>query len=293
MKIVILLLYSRVWLGENADFHGFHEFFDTLIEGVWTSGMLVYILPFLETAAFPPGILILLAVAALLCFAFRRRNTALWIAVGDVVLLYLLSIVPVANLLVEPLEQWYPPFSPSAAAGLHPGYVVVLGGGLVPRSPEAGGAPTLAPESLKRLVYGVEIARSEKLPIIVSGGIVPSAPASEPEAAVAAATIRQMGIPVPRVLQEDASRNTWENALYVERDYHPKLVILVTSAFHMPRSIIAFRRHGIRVIPAPTDYLSRRGRFVIYDLLPEAGSLQVSAVAIKEYVGILDYLLRR
>jgi len=57
----------------------------------------------------------------------------------------------------------------------------------------------------------------------------------------------------------------------------------------MPRSVIAFERNGIAVIPAPTDYLSDREGYTVYSFLPTAGSLKVSAAALKEYLGYLYY----
>jgi len=248
-----------------------------------------YVFPILESIFLPPGLFLLLIVASLLLFLLRLRKSAYVVGLAGTVLLYLCSIQPFADLLITPLENDYPPFRPGQGTGAQ--YVVVLGGGIVPASPEADGRGTLAPESLKRLIYGARIAEQTGLPLIVSGGIVPSYPASESEAAIAKRTVTALGLPEQRILVEGKSRNTWENAVQVARRFHPQRAILVTSAYHMPRSVIAFNRNHINVIPAPTDYLSDRAGYTFYSFLPGASPLRVSAIALKEYLGYLYYRL--
>jgi len=253
----------------------------------------LYVVPVLEALLLPPGLILVIGVIAV-AFAFNRRlKLAAWLAIGDLSLLYLLSTVPVSNLLIEPLENRFPPLAVARLAAEKPDYVIVLGGGIIPRSPEEGNRGSMAPEALKRLVYAGELARRLDLPLITTGGIVPSSPALEPEAAVAARTLSAIIADPPKILLEDRSRNTWENAANVERRYHPKLAVLVTSAYHMPRSAIAFRRNHVPILAAPTDYLSTRTPFSFFQLLPGASSLRISSIALKEYLGILDYDVRR
>lgn len=252
-----------------------------------------WVFPIFESIFLPPGVLLLAILVSLLLFALRRRTAAFAVGIVGCVGLYLLAITPFADLLITPLENAYPPLQGAAGATGFDGakYVVVLGGGLVPASPAEHGKPSLGPESLKRLVYGVRIASSTGLPLIVSGGTVPSEPTSEPEALVAEQTIRSLGLGKLTILVEGRSRNTWENAALVEKRFHPDRVILVTSAYHMPRSVVAFERNGISVIPAPTDYLSDRARYTVYSYLPTAGALRISAIALKEYLGYIYYRL--
>lgn len=246
-----------------------------------------WVFPVAESIALPPGIFVLIILVALLLFALRRRVGAFIFGLVGCVGLYLFSITPVANLLILPLENDYPPYHQADQAK----YVVVLGGGLVPVSPVKHGKPSPSPEFLTRLVYGAKIAALTGLPLIVSGGIVPSRPASESEAVVGKQTLEQLGIKERNVLVEEKSRNTWENAVRVEQSFHPKRVILVTSAFHMPRSVLAFERNGISVVPAPTDYLSDRVAYTYFDYFPNADALRISAIAIKEYFGYVYYRL--
>lgn len=246
-----------------------------------------FVLPIVESFLLPPGVLLVALVVALVLVLTGRRKAGVSVGVAACILLYLFSIVPVANLLILPLEDHYPPLrSPKGAEA-----VVVLGGGLVPISPVEHGRPSLSPEALKRVVYGARVASAAGLPLILTGGVVPSQPASEPEAVVAERVVAALGLREKSILLETNSRNTWENGVRVEEHFHPRTVVLVTSAYHMPRSVIAFERNGIRVVPAPTDYLSDREAYTFYSFLPGAVSLRVSAVALKEYLGYLYYRL--
>jgi len=78
-------------------------------------------------------------------------------------------------------------------------------------------------------------------------------------------------------------------------------VLLVTSALHMPRSLLIFKRQGIAAIPASTDFLvttedmkqqQSTPQATILNLLPDADQLQQFTRALKEYVGIVVYRLR-
>jgi uncharacterized SAM-binding protein YcdF (DUF218 family) len=75
---------------------------------------------------------------------------------------------------------------------------------------------------------------------------------------------------------------------------------LITSAFHMPRALLIFEQEGIAVIPAPTDYLtvtapeaSVTWEKLLISLLPEAGNLEVTTRALKEYIGLIVANLSR
>jgi uncharacterized SAM-binding protein YcdF (DUF218 family) len=170
--------------------------------------------------------------------------------------------------------------------------IVVLGGGTVCRSPEEQGRGSLASESLKRIVYSKLLHEIYGLPIIVSAGNVIRTAGCEPEAWVAKKTLLRLGVNRDQVLLEDESRNTWENALYIKKRYEPVGVLLVTSAYHMNRSIYCFEKNDIHCIPAPTDYKANRAGYSYRSFLPSILSLAGSYHALNEYVGMVYYKLR-
>ena len=68
--------------------------------------------------------------------------------------------------------------------------------------------------------------------------------------------------------------------------------LLVTSAFHMRRSVRAFQREGIAVTPVPANFVTSSERAIVWaDLLPESGALNGSATALREFLGLLYYRL--
>jgi len=230
------------------------------------------------------------------------------LAWGGAVLLYLLSIEPVADVLLKPLEDRYPALPAQGiekrvqvwegARALKEGgevdAVVVLGGGTVSRSPEKG-ADDIRAEPLKRLLYGVRIYREVtknrtlKPYLILSGGRVFDV-GQEAEAAIMGRYASEWGVEPGSILLETDSRTTWQNARNVVARFRPRKIILVTSAYHMPRAVWCFTRQGVEVIPAPTDYKVNRG--VPYDLesfLPTLESFQNARRALHEYLGSFLY----
>jgi uncharacterized SAM-binding protein YcdF (DUF218 family) len=125
-----------------------------------------------------------------------------------------------------------------------------------------------------------------------------------PEALWARDLAIELGLPADRILLNPSSRNTAEEArdigtLGKQRGW--TRVLLVTSAFHMPRSLASFRkRSGLTVIPVPCDYqLPSRAYYgqsslgnTLLGLIPDAGALYLSSVALKEHLGLAVYRLR-
>ena len=93
---------------------------------------------------------------------------------------------------------------------------------------------------------------------------------------------------------EDKSRTTGENALYSKRLLEKKqidTVYLVTQAWHMPRSVSIFEKVGFNVVPAPTAFESGKP-FIWLDILPGAGAMKVSRIALHEMAGAVWYRIR-
>ncbi|MFO7731714.1 MAG: YdcF family protein [Spirochaetia bacterium] len=288
----------------------------------------------------PPGLFFLLSLTVLmLLFLFlrsKKRKTGAASPMAGTRLtrtaavlttllaagLYTLSIEPVSELLLLPLEQAHPPLlleaalgaaaatnEGSAAAGakyldidsVQADAIVVLSGGTVTRSPEEGGRASPGTETLKRLIFGYRIHRASGLPIISTGGTPLSAGtrgADEtlPLPSAGAAMGRYLvalGADPEAVYTEEASRNTFENAALVADHYDHQKVILVTSAYHMPRSVWVFKQLGFQVVPAPTDYKIDADGYNPWSFFPNMGSFHDSYRALHEYAGIVYYLWRR
>ena len=245
---------------------------------------MIFISKLFTVLLLPPGCFLLVLLLFLL-FVPRRFKYFL----GLIILcLYLMSIQPVSDFLLKPLEDAYPPL-PAQTDRDWPQAIVVLGGGTVQGSPEAG-RDTLSSDAMKKAVYAFTLRDIFPVPIIFSGGKVFDYD-QETEADVAGRLYESLGLPSERFIGEAESRNTWENAaetakLGIER------AILVTSAYHIKRGIFCFENNGIAVIPAPTDYKCARGRkYDFLSFMPSNGSLNNTWLALHEYIGLLYYII--
>jgi uncharacterized SAM-binding protein YcdF (DUF218 family) len=170
------------------------------------------------------------------------------------------------------------PFDPRAA--LRAQAVVILGGGTRRGAPEYGG-DTMGRLTLERVRYGARVAKATGLPVLVTGGRLYDAEASE-AAIMRDALEDEYGVAVRWL--EDRSRNTHENARYsaklLKRDGVTR-VVLVAHAFDMPRATAEFADAGIETVRAPTG-LDARGAWRAMDLVPSAPALQASHDALYE-----------
>lgn len=183
--------------------------------------------------------------------------------------------------------------------------VVVLGGGL--RPPLAPRTGVEVAEGGDRLLTGLRLLRQGNAPLLVtSGGRVTfrDEDPAPPEALWARDLALELGVPAGRILLNPQSRTTAEEARDIgamARQRGWRRVLLVTSAFHMPRSLATFRqRSGLTVIPVACDYqLPSRALHgqptagsVVQSLLPDAEALHMSSVALKEHLGLALYRLK-
>ncbi|RKX75741.1 MAG: YdcF family protein [Spirochaetes bacterium] len=251
----------------------------------------------LQILVLPPGIIIVALILAFLFLFKKKYLVTKFLLFFSLISLYSLSLEPISDLIIKPLEDLHPPldrenFSLYLEDRIQPEYIVVLGGGTVESSPEEGGSGTLNTTSLKRLIYGYLLFKETKLPIILAGGRVIEKEIYEPEAEVALRTLLEMGVPENKIGIEAESRNTWENAEHVKERFSPEKIILVTSAYHMPRSVYSFRQNGMDCIPAPTDYKTNRAVYNFLSFFPDMEELKDSYSAIREFFGLLYYRIR-
>lgn len=255
--------------------------------------MFLYLSKILPQFFQPPALTILLLLLAASVRKWRPRlaGAITILAIGT---LWLLSTHVISDSLLGGLESRYPAVEvaqvPSADA------IVVLGGYL--HSPTATHGNAEMNESGDRLWMGARLFKAGKAPLVLlTGGTVPGfGEKLVPEAAAAKTLLQAWGVPAAAILVETQSRNTHENAtlsrpILVERS--AKRVLLVTSAFHMPRALAIFRKAGIDVIPIPTDYLAGwEPRDLLYSWIPDAEGLYRSSTAIREWIGLGVYKFR-
>ena len=244
---------------------------------------MLYIIKIIYSTFFlPPGIFII----ALLCLTIRlfrhRRKIAAMLLVLTT-LFYFSTISVVSDPIIRSLESRHPP-----EATVSGDVIILLGGGATMDTPNLGGQGHLSSHAANRLLTAAQLYHKYKLPIIVSGGKVLETTGTEAE--ITRLILLDLGIPDNKILVENQSRNTTENALLSKKIMEQHNVIrpiLVTSAFHMPRSVLQFAKAGITVTPYPADYQTNvTSQLTIFDFIPSAEALKNISLSAKEYIGL-------
>jgi uncharacterized SAM-binding protein YcdF (DUF218 family) len=236
----------------------------------------------------PGNLLLLLLLAALAAMALSRRRRGFGLAVAVALALLVVAVLPVGQWLVAPLEERFPaPALPARIDG-----IIVLGGAIDPAVSRAHGQISLN-EAAERLTEAAVLARRyPDARIVVSGGNAAILPRPhEEEAGLMRAQLVALGVAPARVLVEDRSRNTYENALMSRDLVQPKpgeVWLLVTSAWHMPRAVGCFRHIGWGVLPYPVDYRTEARPRPEFLLAQDLGLVDLAA---KEWVGLVAYRL--
>jgi len=147
-----------------------------------------------------------------------------------------------------------------------------------------------------RIWHAARLYHDNKAPkVILSGGRNDWERNSPSQAKTMAIFLKDLGVPEDDIILEEESRNTFENAIYCKRimiSEKMKNALLVTSALHMPRSKSIMEKIKIKFIPISTDFIIVNNKTEIWDLLPNASSLNKTTFAIHEWIGIFVYKWR-
>ncbi len=233
----------------------------------------------------PPGVFVTLAFCiAAVKLIKSRKQAALWAAFA--VLLWGASLNPVGKAALSGLEYAYlPPSEVKADA------VVILSAGIQEGAPQPFGCAALSGVSVERAAEAARLYRKYNLPLVITGG---AAFSRGSEAGAIKQYLVSLGVPENRMLTEERARDTSENALFSKRLCDEKgyrRIVLVTSAYHMRRSVWAFEKAGFRdIVPWPVGYSSATGGQTCWmDCLP--GSYDLLRRAAQERLGLLYYRL--
>lgn len=221
----------------------------------------------------------------LLVFWLKGWRRLAIVALG---LLWLCSCQAVAVWLSLHLLPQVKPITPDHLKRAQVQAILVLGGGVNSQAPEYN-QPTLAPEAMARLLYGVYLSRSSHLPMAYSGGIGWAAGSHQPtEAEVASLSLDRLGA-TPLQWQENQSRDTRENARLTAALLQPQgvsRIALVTHAWHMPRSVKQFESAGFQVLPAPMGFMHSDASPWL-QWIPSGQGLRDTSLIFREWLGLL------
>ncbi len=250
--------------------------------------MLFVIAKIFDIVVRPGEILLLFCVAGTLLCTFGRSRwglRALYVGVGGFVLI---AVLPIDRWMIEPLEDRFPQV---IAPPAHVDGIIVLGGAVDTERTADRGIPSLN-WAAERMTAFVGLARRyPQARLVYTGGSGELVPGSLKETDVARALFTDLGVDQTRMIYEDQSRTTFENAEFSRRLVKPKpgeVWILVTSANHMPRSVGVFRHVGWDVLPWPVAFKTPPARSIAA-FGPFTGHLNVVELAFHEWVGLLAY----
>lgn len=224
----------------------------------------------------------------------RRRWMRTWLAAGLLLLMFL--AMPVTSyVFMSLLEGWHPQ---TGDTGGPFDAVVVLGGGLR-ESGTLRPAVELSDETRLRTLCGVQLYQQGAAPrVLMTGGDARVFGSGTKEAIAMQQWAIRLGTPPAALVIEDRSRTTYENAVETRRLLGTgKRILLVTSAYHIPRAVAVFAGQGFEVSPFPCGFHARHrlkdlwGDLTVFDFLPTGRALARMTDAIDELAGIAVYWL--
>ena len=149
-------------------------------------------------------------------------------------------------------------------------------------------------EASDRIFAGIDLFKKKKAPyLILTRGKLPWS-VGKPEGEHLKDVAISFGISKQNILLTTNVENTDQEARAVKKllTSDKPIILLVTSAFHMPRAQKVFEAAGIRVLPFPVDFLSGAGKLTFMSFIPSAGALSQTSFFVREMIGRTYYSLK-
>ena len=236
----------------------------------------------------PIGITVLLVLLGL-----RRKWR--WLGVVAAVVLLGSSMPVVGMWAIGQLESHYPALRIDEAPTAD--LVLVLSGTMGAPNRGAGYVPNWG-DAMERFEAGVLLMQARKAPLLMfTGARTGTAGEEDTEGAIMRRLATERGVAAEKILLTGEVANTADEARQLAQfaaEHGVKRVLLVTSAWHLPRTMRQFRRAGVEIVAFPVDYRSMRGVGVwrekrLTDFLPSAGGLEMTETALRECYGLAFY----
>ena len=242
------------------------------------------------TIVSPDNLFVILLATSLLLILFKPPSSGRKLLTLLTIGLIFLSIFSVGEWMLYPLESRFKHNTPlpERVDG-----IIVLGGSIVTGTSQEWDQLETN-QYHERLSSFLQLAaRYPQARLVFTGGNASLDPASPTEAEFAKTYFLKMGISEKRLWIEDRARNTAENASLTKRLMRPQTDenwLLITTAYHMPRSIGVFCQQGWKVIPYPVDHQTTPSKLYNpgFNLIGNANSL---LQATHEWLGLLAYYL--
>jgi uncharacterized SAM-binding protein YcdF (DUF218 family) len=245
---------------------------------------------FIKPFFLPPWPWLILLV---LVFFFWKRAWARKLYGFTLLLIFSLHSGILAYWLSYPLESTYKPLLNPRSAGQYDA-IVVLTSSIVPAE---GLIPfdSLDHSMFRRIEEAFRLYKVQPKPVIVSGGHVDPFTSDKGSNRIPREYLERWGVPKKNLIAEDKSRDTFESAVQVKKilqDNGWKRYLLVTSAEHMPRSMMVFAAKAPEPIPAPGDFSVGKWQLRPGGFYPNVSGARDIYFSLHEYLGLLNYYWR-
>ena len=253
--------------------------------------MTFYISKIFWLVAQPLSLAFLLIAAGLLAGLLRWNRIRTLAGVMAALVLFVTLFTTTGAVLLQTLEDRIPRAALPAGG---PTCIITLGGGFESEVVAARGGFEMT-QAGDRFVETLRLAQQfPNARILISGGDGSLSGAYEGDAVIGARFFEAFGIPATRLIREEDSRDTFENAGNTQallKENGLSGCLLITSAFHMPRSVGLFRKLGLDVLPWPTDYRTTGRASLGLDFTQPSTNSQLMTTALREWTGLLFYYL--
>jgi uncharacterized SAM-binding protein YcdF (DUF218 family) len=245
----------------------------------------------LEQFVIPSNFLLFLGLFGLLLLLVRRRRLGMTLSAFSIILLAICGWSPVGALALAPLENRF-----AVPDIRQPPTGVIMLGGAVDIQLTADRKMVVLNDGGERLIETAALAhRFPTARIFLSGGFGQIGSETDPsESAIARRFLLSVGVAPERISMEEKSRTTCENAAESFKALNPKAGetwLLVTSAWHMPRSVACFRAEKFDIVPYPVDFRTRgTKRWRPVNKAAQIG-LEDIDIAFHEWIGLIVYRL--
>ena len=238
----------------------------------------------------PDSLFLILILTTLILLYIGKQQLAKILLTFTSGLLLIIAFFPVGEWLLYPLESRFQtnPTLPKKIEG-----IIVLSGAEDTARSSLWNQVELGSAAERDLMF-ISLARQyPKAKLVFTGGTGSLTQQEYKAADVAKKLFQQQGLDVNKIIFERGSRNTYENVIFSKKIIKPiqnKNWILITTSWHMPRSVGIFCKSEWPVIPFPVDHSTKKGDLfrIDFDVLENLSSLKT---AIKEWLGLFAYYL--
>ncbi len=213
------------------------------------------------------------------------------ISFAGVAMLVIFSMPIVSGKLIAYLESDYELIKPSKVESAD---AVVVLSGMIKTIQTKNGLDYEWGGAVDRFFKGIDLFNLDKAPILIfTGGKLPWS-IGVPEGEYLRDVAIDLGVPKKDILLTENVENTDQEAKAIKKLLlldNPK-IILVTSAFHMPRAQLVFEAAGINVIPFPVDFIIGAQKITFMNFIPSANSFAATSFFVREMIGRTYYNLK-